>query len=249
MTNSKSKGGVRVGQGSPDHALTLAYLPLGAFIAMALSSLFSVAFRLGFAPPLISLVLWAILITAVAIATRQFSASAAAGTRMTLGHMGLVCLLGGIALAPPAEFSALMLWSLAAIAAAAAGILAVEAWLTEKIDAAGPFSRHLGQQANGLLILSVALLLWRSGRVDAWVIATGAVHYVLLILSLAVPALRQQSSLAWRPYARFALGIAMAAALVPALPPVLVTAVAVLALGLALAGAAADFATANIKRQ
>lgn len=245
MTKPETRGGVRVGQGSPDHALTLAYLPLGVFIAVVLASLFSLAFQLGFAAPVFSLVLLGVLICAVGILTRQFSASSPAGTRMTLGHMGLVCLLGGVAIAPPAEFPMVMLWSLAAIATAATGILMVEAWITEKIDAAGPFSRRLGQEANGLLVLSVALLLWRSGKVDSWVIATGAVHYVILIMSLALPALRQVSPGAWRPYARFASTAALILALLPVVPSIFATGLGAAALGLVLAGAVADISAAR----
>jgi len=240
MTKPKSRGGVRVGQGSPDHALTLAYLPLGVLIAIVLASLYSFAFHLGFIPPLISLVLLVVLIAAVGLVTRQFSPSAAAGTRLTLAHMGLVCLLGGIAAASPTKFPPLMLWSLTAIAAAAAGIILVEAWITEKIDAAGPFSRRLGREANGLLVLSVAVLLWRSGKVDGWVVAAGAVHYVALALSFALPAQRQDAPVTWRPYARVAMVAALILALAPVVPPIVATGLGAIALVLALAGVTAD---------
>ncbi len=240
MTKPKARGGVRVGQGSPDHALTLAYLPLGVLIAIVLASLYSFAFHLGFIPPLISLGLLVVLIAAVGLVTRQFSPSAAAGTRLTLAHMGLVCLLGGIAAASPTEFPSLMLWSLTVIAAAAAGIILVEAWITEKIDAAGPFSRRLGREANGLLVLSVAVILWRSGKVDGWVVAAGAVHYVALALSFALPALRQEAPVTWRPYARVAMVAALILALAPIVPPIIATGLGAIALGLALAGSAAD---------
>jgi hypothetical protein len=245
MTKPKARGGVRVGQGSPDHGLTLAYLPLGAFVAILLAGLFSFAFKLGFAPPLIGLGLWAALIAVVGLLTRQTQLTDAAGTRLTLTHMGLVCLLGGVAAAPPAEFPPLMLWSLAAIAAAAAGIIAVEDWITEKIDAAGPFSRVLARQANGLLILSVALLLWRSGKVGGWVAAAGAIHYAVLLVSLYRPAIRQASPAVWRPYVHFATAAALIAALAPAVPPVIAGGLGALALVLALAGAAADISTAK----
>ena len=239
MTKPKTRGGVRVGQGSPDHALTLAYLPLGLLIAIVLASLYSFAFHLGFIPPLISLGLLAVLIAAVGLVTRQLSPSAAAGTRLTLAHMGLVCLLGGIAAASPTEFPSLMLWSLTVIAAAAAGIILVEAWITEKIDAAGPFSRRLGREANGLLVLSVAVLLWRSGKVDGWVVAAGAVHYVALAFSFALPALRQEAPVTWRPYARVAMVAALILALAPIVPPIVATGLGAIALVLALAGVTA----------
>lgn len=232
--------GVKVGQGSPEHALTLAYLPLGVFVTIGLASLYSVAFRLGLTPTIVSLALLAALIATVGIATRQFSIAAAAGTRLTLGHISVVCLLGGVAAAPPAIFPELMLWSLAALAGAAAFILMTEAWLSEKIDAAGPFSRHLGRQVNGLFILSAAVLLWRSGRVDGWVIAVGAIHYILLLASVAVPVLRHESPVIWRPYARFALGVILSAALAPIVPVILASGLGILALGLVVAVAAAD---------
>jgi hypothetical protein len=236
---------MKIGHRPPSDALTLVYLPVWVVIVLALSSLFSLAFHLGFIPTFISLGLLTTLIVAVGVSTRQLSASAPAGTRLTLAHMGLVCLLGGVAAAPPPEFPPLMLWTLAALAATAAGVLMVEDWITEKIDAASPFSRRLGQQAYGLLVLSVAVLLWRSGKVDIWVIAIGAVHYILLILSLVLPALRRGSAAAWRPHARFALGVALAAALAPIVPPILVTTLAAVALGLALAVAAADISAAR----
>jgi hypothetical protein len=236
---------MKIGHGSPDNALTLAYMPLGVFIAALLAGLFSFAFQLGFTPPLISLGLLALLIVAVGVLTGQLSASAAAGTRLTLAHMGLVCLLGGVAAAPPAEFPPLMLWSLTAIAAAATGILVVEAWITEKIDAAGPFSRQLGREAYGLLVLSVAVLLWRSGKVDSWVVVAGAIHYVGLLLSLVMPLLRQESPAVWRPYIRIAMTAALIVALAPIAPPIAATVLGAAALGLALAGAAADISTAG----
>lgn len=231
---------MRVGKGSPGDALTLAYLPVGILTAILLASLFSFAFQLGYTPPLVSLGLLAVLVVTVGAATGQLSASAAAGTRLTLAHLGLVCLLGGVAAAPPAEFPPLMLWSLTAIAAAAAGIILVEAWIAEKIDAAGPFSRRLGQEAYGLLVLSVAVLLWRSGKLDGWVVAAGAVHYVRLVLSLPFPALRQESPVAWRRYVRIALAAALIAALAPIVPAGIATGLGAAALGLALAGTAAD---------
>ena len=245
MTKPKSRGGVRVGQGSPDHALTLAYLPLGLLIIILLAGLFSFAFRLGFAPALIAVGVWAALIAAVGLLTRQTRLSDAAGTRLTLAHMGLVCLLGGVASAPPTNFPPLMQWSLAAVAAAAAAIVLVEQWITEKIDAGGPFSRAMAREANGLLTLSIAVLLWRSGTVGAWVIAAGAVHYAALIASLAMPALRKDSGVAWRPYTRFAIVALLAAALVPLVPPILANVLGTVAFLLALAGTAADISAAK----
>lgn len=229
-----------MGQGSPDHALTLAYMPLGVLIAFVLAGLFAAAFRLGFAPPLISLGLVLALVGGVALATDQLRASAAAGTRLTLAHMGLVCLLGGVAAAPPADFPPLMLWSLTAMSAAAVAILFVEAWIAEKIDAAGSFSRRLGREAYGLLILSLTLLLWRSGKVGSWVVAAGLVHYAVLLLALVLPALRREPTAAWRRYNRAALAATLTAALVPAGPAGGAIGLAAIAILLAVGGAIAD---------
>ena len=111
-----------------------------------------------------------------------------------------------------------MLWSLAALGAAAAAIIAVEAWLTEKIGAAGPFSRHLAHQAHGLLMLSLAVLMWRSGTVAIWVLAAGIVHYVALAVSLATLPRRTAVPPGWQHIARPLGAIALAAALAPAVP-------------------------------
>ncbi len=237
---SKTRGGLRVGQGSPGDALTLAYLPLGLLIVILLAGLFAFAFRLGVTPPLISIGLWAVLIVAVGAATRQLSVTAAAGTRLTLAHIALVCLLAGVAAAPPPDVPPLMAWSLAAIGAAAAAIIAVEAWITEKIDAAGPFSRHLGNQAYGLLILALAVLLWRSGKVGGWVTLAGAVHYAHLAASLALPALRALTPAPWRPLLRLAVAAGLAAALAPTVPPGAAAGLGLAAIVGALAGPGAD---------
>ncbi len=245
MTKPKARGGVRVGQGSPDHALTLAFLPAGGLITVLMTTVFSFAFHLGVALPLIALGIWAALILAVGLLSRQFRLSDAAGTRLSLAHIGLVCLLAAVAAAPPADFLPLMLWSFAAFAAVAAGIIAVEEWITEKIDAAGPFSRALAREAKALLILSVAVLLWRSGRVGGWVIAAGAVPYLVLIISIALPQLRQKSRASWRPYLGVATLAALIAALVPDLPLPIASGLGALAVILVLAVAAADIGAAK----
>ena len=219
MNKPKPKQRLGVGQGAPAEALTVAFLPLGLLIAVALAGLFAATFRLGAVPPLISVALWVALIGASAVTTGQLRASAAAGTRLTLAHLGLVCLLGGVAAAPPADFEPLMFWSLAAVAGAATAILAVEVWIAEKIGAAGPFSRRLASEAHALLILATAVLLWRSGKAGGWVVAAGAVHYAVLAASLALPALPPSNFLAQPPVLRLAAPLLLAAALAPAVPP------------------------------
>jgi len=211
-------------------------MPLGALVTALVAGLFAIAFRLGAAPPLISVSLLVVLVVAVGLATGQLRASTAAGTRLTLAHTALVCLLGGVAAAPPAELPSLMLWSLVAVAAAAAAILFVEAWISEKIAAAGPFSRWLGREADALLVISLTLLLWRSGKVGGWIVAAGAVHYGVLVLSLAWPAVRQQAA-AWRPYLRVALAAALTAALAPGVPAGAAIGLGLAAIILALGGA------------
>lgn len=236
---------MRNGEETPGDALTLAYLSVSAVVAAVLAALFSFGFQLGFRPLVISPGLLVVLVITVALVTGQFKATAAAGTRLTLAYMALVCLLAGIAATGPTAFPDLMLWSLAAFAGTAAGAISVEDWITGKIDADGPFSRRLSQEAHGLLILSVTVLLWQSSRVDGWILAVGGLHYVRLVLSWFFPALRQSSAVPWRPYLRFALVIALAAALVPAVPMSLAIALGALALGFGLTVVAADIDTAR----
>jgi len=224
-----------VGQGAPDHALTLAYLPLALLVTCLLAGLFAFAFRLGFTPFLISLGLFAALIGGVALTTGQWRTSTAAGTRMTIGHVGLVCLVGGVALALPDAVPELMAWSLASAGAVAGAIIGVENWLTEKIAAAGPFSRRLAREAHGLLVLALALLLWRSGRVEAWVLAAGAIHYLVMVISFAGATRPEPLRCPPWPLVDFAVIIALAGALVPMVPPLYAGALCGLATILAIA--------------
>ncbi len=229
MTEPRN-GGIGTSQDSANRGLTVVYLPVALAITLVISGLFSFAFNLGFTPLQVTLGLFIVLVAGTAALTGQFRWSTQVGTRLLLAHMSLVCLLGGVAAAPPGEFPELMLWSLAAMAAAAACTIFIEVWIAEKIDAAGPFSRRLNREAAGVLILALTLLLWRGGKVDGWVIAAGAIHYARLILLLLLPALDRVAALNWQPYLRFAAIIVLAAALTPIAP----------------AGLAAGFAAASI---
>lgn len=179
------------------------------------------------------------LVLTVAALTRQFTLSAAAGTRLTLAHISLASVLAGLALVPPADFPPLMRLSLAAMALATAGIVATEAWLSAKIGAAGPFSRRMGEEVLGMLILSLAVMTWRSGAAGPWVVAVGALHYLRAAAAAGIyPALRPREHAPWRPWLIAGVVLALAAALLPDLPPNAATGLSAVALVLAIAAPA-----------
>lgn len=236
---------VRVGQGAPDHALTMAYLPLSALVTLLIAGLFSFAFVLGLAPPVISLVVLAGLIGAVAVTSGQRSLGDIAGTRITLAHISLVSLLAGVALAPPDNFLPLMQWSLAAMGAATVAIVGLDVWLCGKVGAANEFSRALARQVLGVLIVSLALILWRGEIVGVWVIAVALVHYLGPLSAKFSRTSWSPSTAIWRPYVTAGVILFLAAALVPDLPSDAGSGLAGIALALALIATFVDIKANN----
>lgn len=235
---------MQVGQSPPGQEMTLAHLPLTILLTAVMAGLFSLAFKLGMLPPAVSLLLLAFMMISAGMAARGAQMLARSGTRLQLAQIALVCLIGGLAVSPPEAHSEMLRWGVAVIAAAAIALGHVEDWLAGKIDAAGPFSRQLGREANAVLVLALAVLLWRGGVLGNWVLAVGVLRYILLVAGGFTPALRLAGP-AWRRAVALAVPACLAAALVPGLPAFAASALGILALWGVLGGAIFDLASAQ----
>jgi len=213
------------------HTMRMGHLPLTIFVTIAISGLFSLAFELGSTPAVAGIGLLALLIVFAAAAPKAPSGQATAGTRFTVARVAMTCLLGGLAVVPAGNPPDPLLWSVALMGIAAAGFEAVDGWLARITDSASGFSEKLGTMAGALLVLALALLVWRLGLAGVWVIAAGA-------LGLAEAALLEGRGASqrdiWRVGAGLAVRLALAAAIVPVMPPIAVTGLASLATAIAI---------------
>lgn len=213
------------------HTMRMGHLPLTIFATIAISSLFALAFELGSAPAVAGTGLLALLIAFAALSPRASDAPATAGTRFTVARVAMTCLLGGLAVIPAGSPPDPLLWSVALMGLAAAGLGAVDGWLARITYSTSGFSERLGAMAGALLVLVLALLVWRLGLTGVWVITAG----VLGFAEAALQAGRAPSNHAiWRVGAELLVRAALAVAIIPVLPPLAVAALALLATAIAI---------------
>jgi hypothetical protein len=208
------------------HTMRMGHLPLTVLVTIAISGLFALAFELGSAPPIAGIALLALLIVFAAITPRASDTPATTGTRFTVARVALICLLGGLAVVPAGNPPDPLLWSVALMGLAAAGLGAADSWLAQITYSTSGFSEKLGTMASALLVLALSLLVWRIGLAGVWVVAAGALGFAEAAL-LAGRKTSQRKN--WRVGADLAVRVALAAAIVPIAPPIAVTALAVVA--------------------
>lgn len=208
------------------HTMRMGHLPLTIFTTVAISGLFALAFELGSAPPTAGIGLLALLIVFAAITPRPSDTPATAGTRFTVARVAMTCLLGGLAVVPAGNPPAPLLWSVALMGMAAAGLGALDGWLARITHSTSGFSENLGTMAGALLVLALSLLVWRLGLAGVWVVAAGALGFAEAALQAGRETSRHE---VWQIGAGLAVRLALAAAIMPIATPMAVTALAVLA--------------------
>ena len=108
--------------------------------------------------------------------------------QVTLLRAGLVCLVAG---ALTGGAPALLGWSLVALVAAALSLDALDGWLARRFGATSGFGARFDLEIDALLILILAVLVWQSGRIGAWVLAIGLLRYAFVLAGWLMPALRR----------------------------------------------------------
>jgi len=171
------------------------------------------------------------------LATWHLGRAFGLANQITLLRAGLGCLVGGALLA---HGGALALgWPLAALIASALALDALDGWLARRFGLATRFGARLDLEVDALLLLLLALLVWQSDRVEAWVLAIGLMRYAFVAAGRLVPALRAPLPPSRRRQAVCALqGVVLLACLLPPVPPSaakMLVALALLALALSFA--------------
>jgi phosphatidylglycerophosphate synthase len=176
-------------------------------------------------------------IIAAAVGMDYAPAGFGIANQVTLLRAGLVCLVGGALLA--GQSSSLHGWSLAAVVAAALSLDAVDGWLARRFGLASGFGARFDLEVDALLLLVLALLVWQTGRVGAWVLAIGLLRYVFVLAGWRWPSLRRPLPPSRR---RRAVCVQQGVTLLLCLLPPVGTAIAGMSAGMALLALLASFA-------
>ena len=148
---------------------------------------------------------------------------------ITLLRAGMIAILLGVA-ATPAAFGA---WTIAALAAIALTLDAVDGPAARKTGRASAFGARFDMETDALFAVVASLLLWRTGRVDAWILLVGLPRYVFILAGRLYAPLRRPLPPRQRRRIFCAVqGMALAAALAPVVPTGAAAIVAALALAL-----------------
>jgi phosphatidylglycerophosphate synthase len=102
------------------------------------------------------------------------------------------------------------------------------------------FGARFDVEVDALFLLILALLVWQSGKVDAWILTIGLMRYAFVLASSLYPLLRRPLPESRRRKAVCVMqGVALFICLLPPIAPLTASMVAVIAL----AGLVASFAT------
>lgn len=77
-----------------------------------------------------------------------------------------------------------------AVGTTAAILDGVDGWLARRTNTASRFGARFDMETDALLILTLAALTWQFDKAGIWVLLSGALRYVFVLASLALPWLR-----------------------------------------------------------
>lgn len=142
-----------------------------------------------------------------------------AANRVTLARFGLVSLLAAFVLHPGAAQHPVMAWALAATAAVAAAMDALDGALARAHGTASAFGARFDMEVDALLVLVLAALVMQAGNAGAWVLAAGALRYVFVAAGALLPWLNRTLPHSVRRKAVCAVQVSvLVACMVPSLP-------------------------------
>lgn len=154
-------------------------------------------------------------------------------SRVTLGRSALVLPVAALALVPGVGGSA-GAWLVIALSTLALVLDGFDGWVARRTSCSTPFGARFDMELDAFLLLALSVLVWQSGRVDAWVLLIGGVRYLFVGAAFVFPALGGDLFPSMRRKVVCVIqGIALLVALGPIIPPalaVLVSAVALVAL-------------------
>ena len=160
--------------------------------------------------------------------------------RVTAGRGTLVASLA--ALVPYAQgLSSPGLWWILGLATAALCLDGVDGYAARRTGTATAFGARFDMELDSFLMLVLAVLVWRSGRLDAWILLLGAPRYLFVAAGWIRPWLRAPLPERLRRKAGcVAQGVALVVCLAPIVPAGLAAAGAAVTLMLLIGSFAVD---------
>jgi phosphatidylglycerophosphate synthase len=126
-------------------------------------------------------------------------------------------------------------WWLVALGTVAMVLDGVDGRVARRTGTASAFGARFDMELDSFLLLALSALVWRTGKVDGWVMAIGGMRYLFVAASVVVPALGAElPRRRRRKWICVAAGVALLVALGPIVPDPL--AIRVAAAGLLLLG-------------
>jgi phosphatidylglycerophosphate synthase len=175
-----------------------------------------------------------------------------AANRITLIRAGSACLIASRAL-DSAPLGSIERWVLAALAGIALLLDGADGWAARRQGLASAFGARFDMETDAFAIAVLAVAVVRAATVPCWVLAIGAMRYVLLVAGCLFPVLRAPlPACAFADRRRKTIAVVQSLALIAALPPATPTdwaaAACAFALGLLVYSFAADIAMQLVNR-
>ena len=141
-----------------------------------------------------------------------------AANQITLLRATLVIPIAALVLqAAPHEATAL--WWIAGVAAAAIALDGLDGLMARRNRQETRFGARFDMELDAFLMLVLAVLVWRTGRTDAWILLIGALRYVFVAAGWIWPVLTAALPPSFRRKTVCVVqGVALLACLLPVLP-------------------------------
>ncbi len=163
-----------------------------------------------------------------------------AANQITLVRATLVMPVAGLTLQPAAPTPA-ALWWIVAISTAAMALDGVDGQVARRRGQETRFGARFDMELDAFLMLVLSVLVWRTGRVDAWVLLIGALRYLFVAAGRLWPLLTADLPASLRRKAICVVqGVALIVCLAPIVSPGLATSAAAGALALLVYSFAVD---------
>ena len=163
-----------------------------------------------------------------------------AANQITLVRATLIMPLAGLIL-QPAPPAAAALWWIVAISTVALALDGVDGLVARRRGQETRFGARFDMELDAFLMLVLAVLVWRAGRVDAWVLLIGALRYLFVAAGRLWPPLTADLPDSLRRKAICVVqGVGLIVCLAPLVPPDLAARAATGALALLVYSFAVD---------
>jgi phosphatidylglycerophosphate synthase len=148
--------------------------------------------------------------------------------QVTAVRAALVVLLAALGAEPAGPAAAAGMLATASVAAALDG---VDGWLARRTRTVSAFGARFDMEVDALLVLVLAVLVWRHDKAGAWVLLSGLMRYLFVAAGWLLPWMRQPLPPSRRRQTLCVVQtIGLIAALAPAVTPPLSDAIAAAAL-------------------